>query len=96
MEQHSAHSSIKTYLLVFLGLGILTGLTVSLSYFNLSHGAGITAAALIAAAKCTLIAMFFMHLKMENRGITIMMIVSLFLVAVLIGSLIPDIGFVSK
>jgi caa(3)-type oxidase subunit IV len=97
MDQHaSAHTSVKTYLLVFLGLGILTALTVSLSYLNLPHPIGIAAAALISASKCTLIAAFFMHLRSENRGITYTMFVALFFVFVLIGALIPDIGIVHK
>jgi cytochrome c oxidase subunit IV len=97
MEQHAtAHPSIKTYLLVFAALGVLTGLTVAISYMGLSHGMGIFAAGLIAATKCTLIAAFFMHLRSETRGITYTMLVALFLVVVLIGALIPDVGIVRK
>jgi len=97
MEQHAQnHSSIRTYLLVFAALGILTGLTVGVSYMGLSHGAGIAAATTIAAVKCVLIATFFMHLRMERRGITYAMLVALFFVAVLVAALIPDIGIVSR
>lgn len=95
-QQQAHHPSVKGYLLVFIALGILTGLTVSLSYMHLSHHVGIACAALIAATKCALIATFFMHLKTENRGITLTMFTALFLVIVLIGALIPDIGIVQK
>ena len=96
MDQHAQgnHPSVKTYLMVFVGLGILTALTVSLSYMGLSHPVGIAAAAAIAAAKCTLIATFFMHLKSERPGFTILLFVALFFIAVLVASLIPDIGIV--
>lgn len=97
MEQsHQAHPSVKTYLMVFAALGALTALTVSLSYMNLARPVGILAAALIAASKCTLIATFFMHLKSERRGIAYTVFVGLFLVFVLIGALIPDIGIVHQ
>jgi caa(3)-type oxidase subunit IV len=95
MEQHAAsHSSIRTYLMVFVALGILTGLTVGISYMGLSHHTGIALAAAIAGTKCALIATFFMHLRSEHRNITYTMIVALFLVAVLISALIPDVGLV--
>jgi caa(3)-type oxidase subunit IV len=97
MDQHAGHpSNVKTYLLVFAALGVLTGLTVALSYMGLSHGIGIAAAAAIATLKCVLIATFFMHLRSEVRGITITMLVALVLVGVLVSSLIPDIGLISK
>lgn len=92
-HESTAHSSVKTYLLVFLGLGILTGLTVSLSYMNFSHSVGITLAALISLAKCVLIATFFMHLKTERWGVWSFLLVGLILVAGLLITLIPDIGF---
>lgn len=95
MDQHSpAHSNIKTYLMVFVGLGILTALTVSLSYMGLSHHLGIFLAACIALTKCILIATFFMHLKFENRKISAMILVALMGVIILIAAVIPDIGLV--
>jgi caa(3)-type oxidase subunit IV len=90
----AAHSSVKTYLFVFVGLAILTGLTVSLSYMHLPHKLGILLAALISLSKCVLIASFFMHLKSEKMGIGAFLFVGLILVAVLIAALIPDVGFI--
>lgn len=92
-EQH-AHPSVKGYLLVFVGLGILTGLTVLLSYAGLPHHTAIALAALIALTKCSLIAAFFMHLKFERKGIWAIVLTALVLVGVLIFSIIPDIGIV--
>lgn len=91
-DNSQSHSSVKTYLLVFAGLGVLTALTVSLSYMHLSHKVGITLAGLIALAKCTLIAAFFMHLKSEKRGVSAFLFVGLIFVLVLIAAIVPDIG----
>jgi caa(3)-type oxidase subunit IV len=94
-SQETSHSTIKSYLLVFFGLAILTGLTVFLSYAGLPHRTAIALAALIALTKCTLIATFFMHLRFEKKGFVIMIIVALFFVGVLVASLIKDIGLLS-
>jgi len=90
-ESHP-HTPVKTYILVFVALGVLTGLTVILSYLGLPHGTAISLAALIALVKCTLIATFFMHLRFERKGFTILILTALFLLAVLILAIIPDIG----
>lgn len=93
-EPHANHGSIKTYLMVFVGLGLLTALTVSLSYLNLSHHTGIFLAALIALAKCALIAAFFMHLRSERLAVGAFFFVGLIFVIVLVAAVIPDIGMV--
>jgi len=84
--------SVKPYLLVFLALAILTGLTVILSYAGLPHGMAILVASIIALVKCTLIAAFFMHLRFESKGIYAFIFAALFFLLGLILSLIPDIG----
>lgn len=86
------HTSVRTYLLVFGGLSILTALTVALSYAGLSHKAAIVAAVLIASTKCTLIGAFFMHLRDGSRVIFSVLLTAAFFIAFLIGSLIADIG----
>lgn len=82
-------------MLVFGGLAILTAATVGISYLGLPHGAAIALAALIAIVKCTLIGTFFMHLRFESKGFTVLIFAGLFLVGVLVVSLIPDIGTVN-
>lgn len=89
------HSSIKTYLLVFVGLAILTGFTVLLSSAGLPHHTAIALAGLIATIKCLLIATFFMHLRFEKRGFVYMLLVALIFVSVLVASLIKDVGILS-
>jgi caa(3)-type oxidase subunit IV len=88
-------TSVKGTILVFVALGVLTGGTVILSYLGLPHKTAIAIAALIALTKCTLIATFFMHLKSESKGIYAVFFTALFFVAVLLLSIIPDIGIVS-
>ena len=91
-DNDSAHASVKTYLLVFGGLAVLTAMTLTLSYVAMPHGTAVLAAALIAAAKCTLIATFFMHLKWERRSLLYVLFTALFFVVVLVAALIGDIG----
>ncbi len=96
MDQHEAsHSSVKSYLLVFFGLMVLTACTVGLSYMGLPHKTAIALASLIALTKCTLIASFFMHLRFEKRGFLALIGVALFFIGALIFSLIQDLGHLS-
>ena len=96
MEKTSVHhtTSVKVYLLVFGVLALLTGLTVLLSYAGLPHSTAVALAVLIATVKVTLISLFFMHLRFESKGIYAFIIGALFFLAVLILSIIPDIGLV--
>src|SRR5688500_3186243 len=91
-EQATHPASVKPYILVFIGLAILTGLTVVLSYMGLPHRTAILLAACIAITKCTLIATYFMHLRFEKRGFLFLIAAAIFLVIVLVGSLIQDLA----
>lgn len=95
MAESTHQSPVKTYFLVFGSLGILTGLTVAFSYMELTKGAAVIIASLISLTKISLIAVFFMHLKSESRGIQALLYTALFFVAVLILALIPDLGLVN-
>jgi len=55
----------KTYVLVWVGLVILTGITVSVAGMNLGRFS-ISVALLIAAVKSGLVLNYFMHLKYEK------------------------------
>jgi cytochrome c oxidase subunit 4 len=63
-EDIQAH--VRLYLKVFLALGILTLVTVGVAYLHLPHTPAVLVALFIAAAKASLVAMFFMHLKGER------------------------------
>ncbi len=62
-EQHVV--SYGTYILVWFGLIVLTGLTVAVAGTNLG-GFSVWTAILIAAIKTTLVLFVFMHLKYER------------------------------
>lgn len=85
MSQDHSHDDvskhIKTYLLIGLFLLIGTGLTVwaATNHFG-SHSMNIAIALLIAVAKGSLVALFFMHLISEKTAIYMFMSVTVFFV----------------
>ena len=56
----------RTYLAVYFALVLLTAVTVLVSYVNLGL-MNVVVALLIASVKASLVALFFMHLKSEDR-----------------------------
>ena len=77
---------VRTYLLVFGALAILTAVTVGVYYLDLSVGASIALALLIATVKAGLVACYFMHLISEKKLIlwVLLLTFSFFLVLLLI------------
>ena len=72
MSESHAHDIGKhkrTYLLVFVGLAVLTALTVWVSGLQHTVMAGIVIALVIATLKGSMVASFFMHLITERKGI---------------------------
>ena len=67
---------IRKYLLVFVGLGILTVVTVAISYLDLSTGFAIALAMVVATIKAVLVAGSFMHLASEERVIHWLLLLS--------------------
>jgi cytochrome c oxidase subunit 4 len=63
-------SHIKVYMMVFASLAVLTIVTVSASYLDLTSGEAIFLALVIASIKGSLVACFFMHLISEKALIT--------------------------
>lgn len=61
--------SVRKYILVFVALMGLTVVTVAISYLHLSVGVAITIALVVATAKASLVAMYFMHLVSERKAI---------------------------
>jgi cytochrome c oxidase subunit 4 len=91
--EHDPHASaVRTYLIIFVTLALLTLLTVGVAYMKLPHAAGVVIALLIAAAKVYLIASFFMHLRSEGRLINVSLGICLALVLILVVFVLPDIG----
>jgi cytochrome c oxidase subunit IV len=91
-DQAHGKAAVKTYLLVFGGLALLTGLTVFLSYLHIPIKTAVALATLIALTKCSLIGAFFMHLRFEGKMIYAVFFTALALVLFLLFSIMPDLG----
>ena len=80
---------VKTYLLVFLALMVLTAITVGAAFFNL--GALNTVIMLgIASAKATLVVLYFMHVRYNSKLIPVVILADLFWLAIFLSILFSD------
>ena len=76
---HAAHDPaeidkhVRTYIIVFASLLVLTVVTVAVSYLHLSVGPAVAVALVIASFKASLVALFFMHLISERQVILMIM-----------------------
>ena len=86
----------KTYVNVLVSLAVLTALTVAVSRVHLGHWGNIIVGLLIATVKASLVVMFFMHLKYEQRWWAGIVLFPLLLVCIIIGSNLPDTGLNGK
>jgi cytochrome c oxidase subunit 4 len=77
------------YVAVWAGLLVLTGATVAISYLDLGL-LNVVVALLIASAKASLVALFFMHLKFENRLVWTFALVPIFFLVLIIGGTLSD------
>ena len=84
----------KTYVLVWVGLLILTGVTVSLAGMDLGR-LSVVVALIIAAVKSWLVLNFFMHLKYEKGLLLFKLMIPgiLALLALFIGITFFDVAF---
>ena len=83
----------KTYVLVWVSLLILTGITVSLAGMNL-RGLSILVPLLVAATKSALVLSYFMHLKYETGLLFKLMIpIVLATLTIFIGLTFSDVAF---
>ena len=64
---HGGHPSVKQYIRIGLILAILTGMEVAAKYANLGSATLIVTLLALAAIKFTLVVMYFMHLKFDDR-----------------------------
>ena len=81
MSSHSVEEvqrQVKVYIRVFVALGILTVLTVGVSYLHMSLAMAIAVALFIAGVKSSLVAAFFMHLSTEKKIILAILALSAF------------------
>lgn len=87
---------VKTYILVFVALMVLTIVTVAVSYLDLSTAGTITLALVIATIKGSLVACYFMHLISEKKLIyTVLIFTVIFFLAMLLGPVLTNIDEIS-
>jgi cytochrome c oxidase subunit 4 len=87
------NKKVQTYIFVWLGLVILTGVTVSMAGMNLGL-LSIVIVLAIAATKSGLVLSYFMHLKYETGLLFKLMIpIVLAVLTVFIGLTFSDVAF---
>jgi cytochrome c oxidase subunit 4 len=93
-HKHEDHPLIGygTYIMVWLALLILTGLTITVAGLNLKNFA-IVAAIFIAGFKSMLVLNYFMHLKYESALFKNMVYITIFTLVIIIGLTFTDISF---
>ncbi|OGP64775.1 MAG: hypothetical protein A3K22_00110 [Deltaproteobacteria bacterium RBG_16_42_7] len=84
--------SYGTYILVWFGLLVFTGLTVTVSGMNLGR-LSIIIPLLIASSKAGMVIYFFMHLKYEGILFKVMLLITLLVVTIFIGFTFFDISY---
>jgi len=75
---------VRTYILVFAALAVLTVVTVAVYYLELSTGAAIALALVIATVKGSLVACYFMHLISEKKLIIVVLLLTVAFFVVLL------------
>lgn len=86
-EEH--HTGLKEYAAVCLALFVLTAVTVYIAKFDFGDF-NIVVAMLIASIKASIVALYFMHLKFEDKLTWIYALYPLFLLFLLIGFTIME------
>ncbi len=67
---------VRTYMIVFAALAVLTVVTVAVYYLELSVPMAITVALIIATVKGSLVACYFMHLVSEKKLIFLILLMT--------------------
>ena len=83
-EEHAHIVPYKTFAIVWIGLLILTGVTVAVAQYNLG-AMNIWVALGIATLKSGLVIAVFMHMKYESRLFQLSLFVALAILAIFIG-----------
>ena len=94
MSREKAHKALsyRFLLLVLMALFALTALTVGASTLNLG-ALNVWLALVIAAAKASLVLLFFMHLKYEAMVLKLSFLATFGFLAIIIGFIFLDVAF---
>jgi cytochrome c oxidase subunit IV len=82
-------ASIKSYILVFVTLMVLTTITVLVAYLNLGELNKVVALG-IASIKATLVILYFMHVKYSSRLTKLVILSGFFFLFILLGLTMAD------
>jgi caa(3)-type oxidase subunit IV len=85
VQQPAQTHKRPNYLLVFLGLAALTAAEVGVTYLPIPQ---IPLLAALATTKVVLVAMFYMHLKMDSKWYAYIFLIPLPFVVLIAGSLL--------
>lgn len=88
---HAHISSIKFYIIIFVTLITLTVATVGVSYVHLG-AANLAVAIVIASIKATLVCLFFMHLRHDDKFHALLFVSSLLFIGVFFAYTVNDTG----
>ena len=90
-DHNDAHQLVspRLYVTVWAVLVILTGVTVSVSFLDMQHFTVFTAL-LIAAAKSTLVVLYFMHLRYDHPFNGLILVAGLGFLALFLGLVLLD------
>lgn len=86
------HPTAEVYVQVGVILGVLTALEVAVYYINALQGALLGILLVFSAAKFALVALWFMHLRFDNRLFSILFTGGLMLVAALFFVVLASLG----
>jgi len=89
-EEHAHIVPYSTFLIIWVALLILTGITVWVAQYNLGP-LNIWVALGIATLKSSLVVAIFMHMKYENRLFKISLFAALAILAIFIGMTFFDV-----
>lgn len=85
-------AAYRIYIIIWALLLVLTGVTLWVSYVHLGL-LNVTVALFIASLKAALVALYFMHLRFENRLVWAFATVPLFFLALIIFGTLADTMF---
>ena len=91
---HEQHGSLRGYVMVFLGLLLLTGISFAVANSPIMNNAvlGWSIMMAVSVAKALLVALFFMHLIHERAWKYVLTIPAMIMAVILVTMLVPDIG----
>jgi len=87
---NGAHIGVRTYVVVFLILLALTGLTTAVAFVDLGAGLNNVAALTIAIVKALLVILYFMHVRYSDRFTWVIAAAGFFWLLLLVGGTMDD------